>query len=262
MRRRFRDVVEAMARTGFVAKGVVYVLLGVLAARAAFGPTPVGSTETVMIQVLRAPFGRTLLTVLAIGLAWYAIWRFIEALADANGKGTEPKGLGARAIYMASGVIYATLAADAAAILLQWQNDSGEIRSIAATLMRGPLSLVAGLVLVAYGLYQVWKGIVGKLSGQLKEGEARREAGPWVLMISRVGLAGRGLVFLFLGYWLLTHPASGPSMASGDGGASGALRLLARLPQGDAFLAAAAAALMAYGAYQFVQSRYRRIRVP
>jgi hypothetical protein len=262
MRRKFRDGVELMARTGFVAKGVVYLLLGLLAGRAAFGPKPVGSTETVLIEVLQAPFGQLLLAVLALGLAWYAAWRFIEAGADANGKGTEPKGLVARGIYTVSGVIYATLALDAVAILLQWDNDTGQIRSIAATLLRGPLSLVAGLVLVVYGLYQLWKGIVGKLSGQLKEGEARREAGPWVLVLSRIGLAGRGLVFLFLGYWLFTHPSEGPSMASGEGGASGALRLIERLPQGDTFLAAAAGALMAYGAYQLVHSRYRRINVP
>lgn len=251
-----------MARTGFVAKGVVYLLLGLLAGRAAFGPKPVGSTETVLFEVLRAPFGRPLLAVLALGLAWYAAWRFIEAGADANGKGTEPKGLVARGMYSVSGVIYATLALDAAAILLQWDSDSDEIRSIAATLLRGPLSLVAGLGLLAYGLYQLWKGITGKLSTQLKEGEARREAGPWVLVLSRFGLAGRGLVFMVLGYWLFTHPSEGPSMASGDGGASGALKLLARLPQGDTFLIAAAGALMAYGAYQLVHSRYRRIKVP
>jgi len=257
-----RDGVEKMARTGFVAKGVVYLLLGLLAGRAAFGPKPVGSTETVLIEVLQAPFGRLLLAVLALGLAWYAVWRFIEALADANGKGTKPKGLVARGIYTVSGTIYAMLALDAVAILLQWDSDGGEIRSIAATLLRGPLSLVAGLGLLAYGLYQLWKGIVGKLSGQLKEGEARREAGPWVLVLSRIGLAGRGLLFMVLGYWLFTHPSQGPSMASSEGGASGALKLIARLPQGDAFLVAVAAALMAYGAYQLVHSRYRRINVP
>ncbi|HEX6322267.1 MAG TPA: DUF1206 domain-containing protein [Vicinamibacterales bacterium] len=262
MGRKMRDGVEMMARTGFVAKGIVYLLLGLLAGRAAFGPKPVGSTETVLIEVLQAPFGRLLLAVLALGLAWYAAWRFIEAGADANDKGTEPKGLAARGIYTVSGLIYATLALDAMAILLQWDNDSGQVRSFAATLLRGPLSLVAGLGVAAYGLYQVWKGIVGKLSGQLKEGKARREAGPWVIVLSRIGLAGRGLVFVTLGYWLFTHPSAGPSMASGDGGTSGALRLLSRLPQGDTFLVAAAGALMAYGAYQLVHSRYRRINVP
>ena len=262
VRRKMRESVEFLARTGFVAKGVVYLLLGFLGVRAAFGPASVGSTESALIGVLRAPFGRVMLAVLAIGLTWYAVWRFLEAFADANGKGTSPKGLAARAIYLASGGIYSALALDAFAILLNWDNDSGQVRSVAAALLAGPLAMLAGLALIVYGLYQCWKGVAGKLSGQLKEGEARREAGKWVLVISRVGLAGRGLVFLVLGYWLVTHPASGPSMASSAGGAAGSLRLLTRFPQGDTFLAAAAFALIAYGAYQLVHSRYRRINVP
>lgn len=262
MRKKVRGGIKAMARTGFVAKGVVYLLLGFLGARAAFGSSQVASTDQALLAILRAPLGRVMLTVLTVGLAWYAVWRFIEAFGDANGKGTEPKGLAARSIYVASGVIYAALALDAAAILLRWDNDSGEVRSFAAAFLQGPLALAAGLGLIVYGLYQLWKGLSGKLSKQLNEGEARREAGKWVIAISRIGLAGRGLVFVVLGGWLLMHPASGPSMASSSGGAAGSLRIVSRLPQGETFLAFAAIGLMAYGAYQLVHSRYRRIRVP
>lgn len=257
-----REWVVLLARTGFVAKGVVYLLLGFLGLKAALGTSEVASTERALLGILRAPLGTLMLSILTVGLAWYAVWRFIEAFGDANRKGTEPKGLAARAIYLASGVIYAGLALDAAAILLRWQNDSGEVRSFFADLLTGPLALLAGLGLVVYGLYQVWKGFSGKLSKQLNAGEARREGGPWVIAISRAGLAGRGLVFVLLGGWLMTHPASGPSMASSSGGAAGSLRLVGRLPQGDLWLAAAACALIAYGIYQLVHSRYRRINVP
>jgi len=262
MRTDMRNGIELMARTGFVAKGVVYLLLGFLGAKAAFGSSEIASTDRALLGILQAPMGRIMLTVLAVGLAWYAIWRFIEAFADANRKGTEPKGLAARGIYTVSGVIYSALALDAVAILLRWDNDSGEVRSFAASMLQGPLALAAGLGLIVYGLYQLWKGVAGKLSKQLNEGEARREGGKWVIAISRVGLAGRGLVFMVLGYWLTTHPASGPSMASSSGGAAGSLRIVSRLPEGDTFLAFAAIGLMAYGAYQLVHSRYRRINVP
>lgn len=262
MGEKLRDGVEAMARTGFFAKGVVYLLLGFLGVKA-LGAAKVGSTESALAGILRAPLGSVLLAVLATGLAWYAIWRLVEAFADANGKGREPKGLAARSIYLASGAIYATLALDAFAILLKWQNDSGHVRSFAGTLLNNDLiAMAAGLVVGVYGLYQLWKGLAGKLSGQLNEGAARREAGRWVIAVSRIGLAGRGLVFVMLGYWLITHPAAAPSVASSSGGAAGPLRLVERLPQGDAFLLAAAAGLVAYGVYQLVHSRYRRIAVP
>src|SRR5688500_7387528 len=201
-----------MARTGFVAKGVVYLLLGYLGVRAAFGSGRAGSTDAVLLGILRAPLGTLLLAVLAIGLAWYAAWRFIEAFLDANGKGREPKGLGARGIYFVSGCVYAALGLDAVAILLQWDNDSGEVRTLLGALLRGPLAVVAGFVLIAYGLYQLWKGLFGRISKQLNEGAARREAGGWVLTLSRIGISGRACVFLVLGYWLVSHPASGPAM--------------------------------------------------
>lgn len=259
---RMRDGIEVMARTGFVAKGIVYLILGILGVKAAFGTSQVASTDRVLLEVLRAPLGTLTLAVLTVGLAWYAVWRFIEAFGDANRKGTEPRGLAARAIYLASGVIYGALALDAAALLMRWDSDSGQVRSFAAAFVTGPLAIGAGLALLVYGIYQLWKGIAGKLSRQLNAGEARREGGPWVIAISRVGLAGRGFVFVVLGYWLLSHPADGPGMASSSGGASGSLRLVRHLPQGDIFLAAASIALIAYGGYQLVHSRYRRINVP
>lgn len=263
MRKKMRDGIEVMARTGFVAKGVVYILLGFLGVKAALSEARVRSTESALLGVLRAPLGSVMLAVLATGLAWFAVWRFIEAFGDANGKGSEPKGLAARGIYVASGAIYATLALDAFAILLQWENDSGQVRSFAGIFLNNAvIAMAAGLGVAGYGLYQFWKGVAGKLSGQLNEGEARREAGTWVIAVSRAGLAGRGLVFVMLGYWLVTHPASASSVASTSGGAAGSLGLVERLPQGEAFLFAAAAGLMAYGVYQLVHSRYRRIAVP
>ena len=261
MRNDVKGGVEFMARTGFAAKGIVYLLLGFLGMRAAFGAGSAGSTQAALVEVLRAPYGRWLLTALAVGLAWYAIWRFIEAFGDANQKGNEPKGLARRAGYFASGAIYSAIALDAFSLVMRWDNESGQARSVLAPLLTGPVAILAAIVLLGYGGYQIWKGIAGNLGKQLKEGEARREAGPWVLVLSRIGLAGRGALFVVMGYWLVTHPGSGPAMAS-ESTAGGALQLLTRLPQGEWFMALAAAALMAYGVNQLAHARYRRIVMP
>lgn len=250
-----------MARSGFGAKGVVYLIFGYLGLEAAFGAGRAGSSHAALLEVLRAPFGRALLAALAFGLVWYAIWRLMEALADANGKGSDRKGLARRAGYLASGGVYAAVAFDAAAIVLRLDSNGGEVRSVLAPLLTGPTAIIAGLATAGYGAYQISKGLQGKLGKQLKEGEARREAGSGVILLCRAGLAGRGALFAALGLWLVWHPAAGPSMA-GEAAAGGALRLVARLPQGQWFMAAAAAALMAYGVFQFVHARYRRIDVP
>lgn len=257
-----RRWVEVMARSGFAAKGVVYLIFGYLSVQAALAARSAGSPQAALLEVLQAPFGRLLLAVLAFGLIWYAIWRFLEAFADANRKGNEPKGLARRAGYFASGAVYAAFAYDAISLVLRWDSSGGEMRSILAPFLTGWLAIVAGLIVLGYGGYQIWKGVQGKLGKQLKEGEARREAGPWVILLSRIGLAGRGAVFAVMGFWLATHPALGPSMASSDSSAASALRLIARLPQGKWIMALVAAALMAYGVFQLVHARYRRINVP
>ena len=71
---------EWLARSGFVARGVVYGIIGVLALKLAFGvggkaTDQKGALETVAQQ----PFGKVLLILIAIGLAGYALWRFVRA---------------------------------------------------------------------------------------------------------------------------------------------------------------------------------------
>ncbi len=61
--------IERLARFGYVAYGMVYVLVGVLALQAAFGGGG-GATgqEGALRSILLAPLGRVLLCMVALGL--------------------------------------------------------------------------------------------------------------------------------------------------------------------------------------------------
>ena len=74
---------ELLARAGFLVKGVVYVVVGVLAVQVAaqLGGRVTG-TRGAFTTVLAQPFGRTLLLVAAAGLLGYAAWRFLQAFFD------------------------------------------------------------------------------------------------------------------------------------------------------------------------------------
>ena len=105
------SVIEPIARVGFAARGAVYVMVGVLAARAAAG---LGGRTTDAQGAVRA-IGRLdasglLLVSLAVGLGAYAVWRFAQALEDLDGKGGGMKGLTVRTGYAASGLIHLALA--------------------------------------------------------------------------------------------------------------------------------------------------------
>jgi hypothetical protein len=99
-----RPWVERLARLGYAAKGVVYVLVGGLALQAALGPggkttDPAGALRTIVQQ----PFGKFLLAVVTLGLIGYALWRFAQSFLDAENKGKDAKGLVKRIGYGLSG---------------------------------------------------------------------------------------------------------------------------------------------------------------
>src|SRR5579872_6550065 len=82
-----------LARTGYAAKGIVYLIVGALAGKVALGE---GGSTTDRNGALRAiyeqPFGKILLAIVAVGLVGYALWSFIQALVDPDHQGNTAKG--------------------------------------------------------------------------------------------------------------------------------------------------------------------------
>jgi hypothetical protein len=93
-----------LARCGYAAKGVVYLIIGGIAAQVAIGARGAVTDQKGALQtILAQPFGRILLGVVAIGLFGFALWCFIQAVFDTEGKGIKAKGLIARIGYAAVG---------------------------------------------------------------------------------------------------------------------------------------------------------------
>src|SRR5690349_16143540 len=68
------------ARGGLVARGVLYILVGVLALQIAFGHGGKEADRTGALQTVRqSPGGGVILWLLAAGFAGLAIWRYFEA---------------------------------------------------------------------------------------------------------------------------------------------------------------------------------------
>src|SRR5919201_419611 len=72
-----------LARTGLVAKGVSYGLVGVLAVALALGAGgQTTSRQGALEELATHSFGKVVLALLALGFAAYAIWRFVQAVAE------------------------------------------------------------------------------------------------------------------------------------------------------------------------------------
>ena len=103
------------ARLGLTARGVVYLLLGVLAVLVARGSRAEVDQKGVLQQVIARPYGGVLVALMALGFACYAVWRLSEAAFGVTGEGHK---LGARLQSLVRGEIKALLAVTAEAWLL------------------------------------------------------------------------------------------------------------------------------------------------
>jgi hypothetical protein len=257
---------EKLARLGFLAKAVLYMTIGVLATAAALrlGGAPATGSRGAMAHLLNAPFGEVLLVVIAIGLFGYAAWRLVEGIVDPEHHGTKAKGIAKRARSIGVGIIHIALAISAIKLAsgdLSVANDGAQTQHWTAKAMATPggmtaLWLVAG-GFVVYGLYQLYNAWRAKLDKRLALGQMSTRAQRFVIAASRFGIAARGVVFATIGALLargIQH--HDPRQARGIKTALLQLFELGRWP----FLFVAIG-LVAYGIYQLINARYRRISV-
>jgi Na+/proline symporter len=256
--------IERLGRFGYAAKGVVYLVIGVLAVQAALGKGG-GTTDQrgALAQIAAAPFGRILLVLLTIGLLGYAVWRFVQAAKDTEGKGSEPKGLLARAGYAGVGVLYLGLAFSALRLLLGSGGSSGQqqAQDWTARLLGQPMGAwlvgLAGMAVIANGMSQLYRAYSAKFREKLRTSEMELRQVDWVTKVGRAGYAARGVAFGLIGLFLIQAARHGePGEVRG---LDGALAALAEQPSGPEMLGLVAAGLAAYGIFALVEARYRRM---
>ncbi len=83
------SAMDAAARWGLATRGVLYVLVGQLALRLAFGDEQADNGGALR-ELGRQPFGAFLIWAVGIGIAGLALWRLSEALFGAAGRPQGP----------------------------------------------------------------------------------------------------------------------------------------------------------------------------
>jgi type IV secretory pathway VirB2 component (pilin) len=257
---------ERLARFGYATKGIVYIVVGGLAMLAAFG---LGGETTDLRGALREieakPFGKVALITVSFGLIGYVLWRWVQSLADTDGKGKKLKGIAIRIGYFFSGAVYAGLAYSAAKILFD-VDEPGESSSktqetwIARVLgipFGRTLVIITGGCVIGFGLYQIFKGFKAKFRKRLKLGEMDETKDNWATWSGRIGYTARGVVFSIIGFFVIQAALNyNPDEAKG---LDEALQTLAQNYYGAWALGVVAIGLIAYGFYMLVEARYRRI---
>jgi hypothetical protein len=257
--------ITLLARFGYAAKGVVYIIIGAIAAFAAFkGRGRTTDSQGALEEIILQPYGKYLLGAVAIGLAGYALWRFVQALNDTEDKGSGIKGIVIRIGYAIIGVVYVGLAFSAVQIILgsggNSNNDSSS-KEWTATLLSQPFGQwlvgLIGLGFIAAALSHFYKAYTIKFRKKLLIDEMSKGVQTFAIRTGRFGLAARGVVFGIIGAFLIQ--AALHSNAGEARGLSGALSALGEQTYGQVLLGVVALGLVAYGFYMLILSRYRRI---
>lgn len=257
---------KKIARVGYVAKGAVYGLTGVLTFLAAFD---LGTEKTDQLRVLEfleeQTFGNILLGLLGAGLFCYSFWRFIQAISDPESIGTDKKAMVKRTAFFISGCIYFGLA------VLSFYRifSSGSISSDSgnsieqSTWLSSNLGLITlgavGIAFIGTGIYQFIriykKDFVKKFQLKQMNDEKKRKL---IKNTAYMGMSSRGIIFLIVGYFALR--AAFTANTSEIKTTMDAFSFLEESNHGPWLLGVVAAGLAAYAIYMFLMARYRQFK--
>jgi len=255
---------EVAARLGFVARGAIYILVGVIALQIAAGRGGQADRGGALAQIAARSYGTVVLWLLAVGFGGMALWRLSEAAFGATG----PDGhkAGQRLKSLARGVLYTAFCVSTVAFVIgassrATANSNKQSRTLTARVMThtGGRLLVglAGIVIIGVGLYLAYRAWKKKFLRRMDLAGTRPSTRAAVEKLGVFGGIARGAVAVLAGVFLLVAAIRfQPSKAEGI---DGTLRAFAHTPLGPYLLVLVALGLVAFGLFSWCEARWRRV---
>lgn len=257
--------VERFMRFGYVVRGVIYLVIGVIALRLVFGIRGAAMTQTgAIVTIGRQPFGSFLLISVCVGLASYALWNAVCALLDPFHEGHSPGALVNRAGLASSAIAYAGLLVITIRFMVGTHLHSATSYAWISGLLAKPYGAwligIVGLATTAGAILgEIVPGIRGSFRDNLDLARRSRAEHRWAMRLGRVGIITRGIVFAIIGIYLVA--AAFHANPHHQTGTDGALLGLARQPFGMALLAGAGLGLVTFGVFSIMCARWTRMHV-
>jgi hypothetical protein len=252
------DTLKKIGRVGVAALGVVYLLLGWLAAQVALGGGGGEKADNTgaLAKLAGNTGGKLLLGVLLVGFLAYTLWQALEAAS-----GYQSKQGGERMLERVKCAAKALLGAALALTCFRFltgssqKSSSSQQETLTGKLLSAPagqvLVVVAGLVIVGIAVYIGYRGYTRSFLEKLEGAVSHR-----VVLLGVVGYLARAVVFGILGVLVVVAGVTHDKDKSG--GLDQALRTLADQPFGRVLLFATALGLAAYGVYELITARQAR----
>jgi hypothetical protein len=255
---------EVAARGGFVARGAIYLLIGVIALQVALGHGGQADRGGALGQIAAKSYGTIVLWLLVVGFAGLALWRFSEVAFGAAGPdGNEA---GERLKSLARGLLYSfffvsTLQLVTGTSSSATANGNTQSRDLTARVMThtGGRLLVGlvGVVVLVIGFLLAREGWTKEFLKRMNLGGAPTGTRSVVEKLGVFGGVARGAVIALTGVFLtIAAVRFSPSKAEGI---DGSLRAFAHTPVGPFLLILVALGLVAFGLFSWCEARWRRV---
>lgn len=255
-----------LGHSGYVAEGVVYVLIGAFALMAALEPSqqPNGY-KGALAKLAAVPFGDAMLALLALGLAAFVLWQVVLGILDPEHR-RDRRTVKRRAVrlgYLLNGALHGVLVGEAVWRLLGFGGAADEGHSQAvwtARAMALPLgrwmTAATGAGIALFGVFQ-WYRAASRNKTERADLTHTRLRGV-IIALGTFGFLARGVLFGLIGAFLIDAARRyDPANATGIAGALSALK---RQEYGHWLLGAVAAGLICYGLFQILKEPYRKFR--
>lgn len=266
MRRAARGkALATAARAGFVGRGVLYALIGVLSLRIAFsGEDEQADRGGAIAEIAQKPFGTLLLWLLGIALAGMALWRLSEAAFGRAGPDGDKPGkrsmAAGRALFY--GFVTYSVLSYATGDKSSGSGGSDESsRDFTARALNWPggewIVGGAGAVVTGAGLWIAVRALLRRFEKHLRTAEMSRRTRRAVAFVGVFGGTARGVVFATAGGFAVA--ASVQHEPGKSKGMDNTLRTFAETPAGPWLLALIAVGLIAFGIFSWAGARWRDV---
>ncbi len=255
-----------VGHSGYVAEGLVYVLLGTFALMAALEPSqqPNGY-KGALAKLAAAPFGDALLALLALGLAAFVLLQIVLGVLDPEHRGERltVKRRAVRLGYLLNGALHSVLVGEAVWRLLGLGGaaDGGHSQAVwTARAMALPLgrwlTAATGAGIALFGLLQCYLAASRTKIDSVDLSQTKLRG--LIIALGTCGFLARGVLFGLVGAFLID--AARRYDTSQATGIAGALSTLKRQAYGHWLLGTIAAGLICYGLFQILKEPYRQFR--